>query len=382
VRVLIVSSYFPPHVGGVEVVAERQAQQLAGAGHDVVVATSRPDRGHAPDERRDGYRVLRLPVRNGIEERFGIPYPLVGPAFVGALRRLVRWSEVVHVHDVLYQPSQTAALLADRLRRPLFATQHVGPVNHPHPLVRRVEHLVGTVAGRYVWSRAQRVVAYNPMVAAHLTARGVPRERVVHSSIGVDTDRFRPGPAEAGLRAELGLPTDTPLVLFVGRLVDKKGYRHAVQAVGPGHHVVLVGSGRPAVSAPPGATFLGPLPQDRLLTLYRSATVLLLPSTGEVFPLVAQEAMACGLPVVLTDAPGYAAYRPDRRLLRLVPPEPTLLRREVEAVVADPVLRTEMAGYVRQFALTHFAAGRGDHTHVTLYDPSTRGEPCTSPSWS
>lgn len=369
-RILIVSTYFPPHVGGVEVVAEQQAAALAGAGHDVVVATSRWRRDDPVHERRDGYRVRRLPASNLIERRLGVPYPVAGPGHRRIMRALVGWSEAVHVHDVLYQPPQIAAGYAAAAGRPLYATQHVGPVNHPHPLVRGVEQVVGRIAGRYIWARARRVVSYNPMVDAHLRRHGVPAGRIVRSTIGVDLDRYTPGDAGA-VPACFGLPAGVPLVLFVGRLVDKKGYRHVLRAAGPDRHIALVGSGHPAEPLPAGVTFLGPLPRERLLALYRAATVFVLPSSGEVFPIAAQEAMACGLPVVLTDSPRYDAYRLDRDLLRLVPPEPAAVRRAVAEILADEGLRRAMGRYARRVAETHFDAASGHATTVRLYDDAT-----------
>jgi D-inositol-3-phosphate glycosyltransferase len=379
-RILIVSTYFPPHVGGVEVVVQRQAELLAAAGHDVVVATSRDDPAQPAEERRDGYRIHRLPVRNEFEQRLGIPYPIIGRHHWRGLRALVHDCDVVHLHDVLYQPPQAAAVLAARAGRPVYATQHVGPVNHPHPVVRGVERMVDAVAGRWIRTRARRVVAYNPMTADHLRERGVAAHRIAHAATGVDTDVFSPG-RDGLTRAAFGLPDRTPLVLFVGRLVDKKGYQHLLQAVGPEHHVVLVGSGRPAGPLPPGATFLGPLSRSRLIPLYRAATVFVLPSTGEVFPIAAQEAMACGVPVVLTDSPSYAAWRPDRDLLRLVAPEPAVLRRTIDEIVGDPVLRRRMAAYSRRFAETHFDHAAGADALVTLYDaPRSAGAPLADPA--
>jgi D-inositol-3-phosphate glycosyltransferase len=389
-RILIVTSYFPPHVGGVEVVAQRQARLLARAGHDVVVATCRSEPA-APDfEHHDGFTVRRLPASTLVERRLAIPYPLVMPGFVGGLRRLVDWSEVVHLHDVLYQPPQIAAVLAAWTGRPVYATQHVGPVNHPHPLVRGVERLIGTLAGRFIWRRARRVVAYNPMVQAHLRDQGVPPGKVVRSSIGVDLEAFAPGVADARLREELGLPADVPLALFVGRLVDKKGYHQLVRAAAPGFHVVLVGPGRPSMPLPAGVTALGPLPREQVAALHRIAAVFVLPSAGEVFAIAAQEALASGLPAVLTDSPRYDAYGVDRDLLRLVPAEPGALRDALTAIVTDDDLRRRMAAYSRRLAETHFDASAADHTAVTLYDaepttdrPSPREESLwTSPSSS
>ncbi|GAB7044567.1 MULTISPECIES: glycosyltransferase family 4 protein [Catenuloplanes] len=367
-RILIVSSYFPPHIGGVEAVAHRQARVLAAHGHDVAVATGRVD-PHLPEYAREhGFSVWRLPAANPVERRTGVPYPLMGAGFWHGLRRLVTWSEVVHVHDVLYQPPQAAALLAVRAGRPLFATQHVGPATHPHPLVRGVEHTVGTVAGRLIWPRCRSVVAYNPRVVAHLRAGGVPADRIARAEIGVDTDTFAPGPPDPALRAAWGLPAEGRIVLFVGRMIANKGYQSVLAAAGPGRHVVLAGSGTPAGPIPPGATWLGPVSPDRLPGLYRLADVFVLPSRGEVFPIVAREAMATGLPVVLTDSPRYDDYDVDRALLRLVAPEPAPVRAAIDAVLADDALRRRMGAWSRTFALRHFDAAAADDALLRLYD--------------
>jgi D-inositol-3-phosphate glycosyltransferase len=375
-RILIVSSYFPPHVGGVEVVAEEQARVLARAGHDVVVATCRWHSGQPAIEERAGYRIRALPAGNVIERRLGIPYPLTGPGHWRAMRSLVHWAEAVHVHDVLYQPPQIAAALAVRAGRPLYATQHVGPVNHPHPVVRAVERAVGRVAGRRIWRHSRRIVSYNPMVDAHLSGHGVPADRIVRSTIGVDTGRFTPGPVDrAAVLATHGLSAELPLVLFVGRMVDKKGYRHLLHAAGPGYQIALAGSGHPAGPLPAGVTFLGPLTRDQLVALYRSAAVFVLPSSGEVFPIAAQEAMSCGVPVVLTDSPRYDAYRVDRRLIRLIPADPAAVTAAITGVVGDPELRRRMSRYSRHLAETYFDAAAGQSTSLRLYDDahSSRG---------
>ncbi|HET9516521.1 MAG TPA: glycosyltransferase family 4 protein [Actinoplanes sp.] len=388
-RVLIVSSYFPPHVGGVEVVAERQARLLTRAGHDVVVATCRSEPAAPGSERQDGFTVHRLPASTIVERRLGIAYPLVGPGFVRALRPLVTWSDVVHVHDVLYQPPQVAAVLARRAGRDVYATQHVGPVNHPHPLVRGIERVVGAVGARLIARRARRVLAYNPMVAAHLHAQGVPGERVVCSSIGVDLTAFAPGDVsaaeEADLRAELGLPATTPLALFVGRMVDKKGHHQLVRAAAAEYHLVLAGPGRPG-RAQPGVSYVGPLSRERLARLYRISHLFVLPSAGEVFAIAAQEAMACGLPAVLTDSPRYDAYAVDRERIALVPAEPDALRVAMTRIVTDDDLRRRMGRYSRRLAETHFDAAAGVRDLVTLYDrtapASQQGALWTSPSSS
>ena len=364
-RILIVTAYFPPHVGGVEVVAQQQAAMLAEAGHEVVVLTTRSDPALPVRERVGGYTVERLPAAFLIERRWRIPYPLVGPAFGRALWRLVRWCDAVHVHDVLYQPSQLAALAARRTAKPLYTTQHVGPVNHHNRVVAGVERVVNAVAGGFIWRHARRVVSYNRMVEDHLRANGVPPDRILRATIGIDTSLFSPGTGpEPG-------PEGQPLVLFVGRLVAKKGFHVLVEAASTRYQIIAAGSGTPPVPVPDTVTCVGPVARDELIAWYRRAAVFVLPSTGEMFPLVVQEAMACGLPVVLTDDARYHDYGVDRELVRLVPPDPVALRRAVTEIVADPVLRARMSEYSRRTAVEWFDADLSRTAQVAVYDHSS-----------
>src|ERR1700689_4908816 len=126
-RVLIVSAYADPHLGGVEVVVGQQARTLAALGHEVTVVTSRCGAAGARREEVDGYTVVRIPAWNGLEERKGIPFPIWSPSALWRLAGLIHRAEVVHVHDAHYGSSVLAATLARR-RRPLFITPHVAMV--------------------------------------------------------------------------------------------------------------------------------------------------------------------------------------------------------------------------------------------------------------
>jgi D-inositol-3-phosphate glycosyltransferase len=158
-KILIVSSYFPPHVGGVEVVAQQQAGSLTGAGHTVIVGTSRTGPAEAHREHHEGYDIVRLPVNNTLERRTGVPYPLIGPAFWRALAGLIAWCDVVHVHDVLYLPPQLAALLAHRAGKPIYVTQHAGRVHHRSRVVLAAARLSAALARRFIWDHARRVAS-------------------------------------------------------------------------------------------------------------------------------------------------------------------------------------------------------------------------------
>ncbi|WP_329570983.1 glycosyltransferase family 4 protein [Kitasatospora sp. NBC_01266] len=364
-RVLLVSHYYPPHVGGIEQVVRHEAEQLAGQGVEVTVLTSGGRRTSA--DREAGVTVLRQAAWNGIERRTGVPFPVPGPGLLTRAVREARRAEVVHVHDCLYPTSWAAWVAALLTGTPLVLTQHVGLVAHPSALVRGVQRAVYRTFGRALLRRARRVLVLNDSVRRFTLEHGAQPSAVRQLANGVDTVRFRPADSPDEVRRarqRFGLPLDRVLVLFVGRLVPKKGYDLLRAAAGPDYDLVFVGtggSGVPVTDAQ-GVHHLGDLTQDQVAEAYRACDVFALPSTAEGFPLTVQEAMAAGLPVVTTDDPGYAPYALDRTGVSLLPRDAERLRAELAALAADPARRERMGHYARAYAKRSF--GWPEHVHA------------------
>jgi D-inositol-3-phosphate glycosyltransferase len=355
-RILIVSAYAPPHIGGVEVIVAQQASSLAALGHRVTVLTSRCG-GEADRERIHGYTVLRVPAWNGLESRYGVPVPAWAPRSAWWLGRLIRGADVVHVHDAYHPSVMLAGALARWLGRPLFLTQHVAIVEHGRGVVRLAQRAVYATAGRVLWRWAAAVTVYNPIVAAFLTGRGVPPGRVRLTGNGVDTGYFQPGNpgAAAATRRRYRLRPDVPVILFAGRLVPKKGLDVLLAARGPEYQLVIAGPGRVPAPAPPGVTFVGPLPRAELRDLYQASDVFACPVSGEMLTLTMQEAMACGVPVVASAHPAYSRYGLDPAGVALVAPTAPALRAEFLGILASPGRAERMRTYSRQFAVQRFS---------------------------
>jgi glycosyltransferase involved in cell wall biosynthesis len=141
-------------------------------------------------------------------------------------------------------------------------------------------------------------------------------DRLFFSPHCVDNDAF--AAASAGARQEASARADTRRVLFVGRLVDDKRPMDLVQAAvrlaaaGRGVEIVFAGAGPLRESLGEAARaggvtvrFLGFVNQSALPAVYASANAIALPSMArETWGLVVNEAMACGLPAVVSDAVG------------------------------------------------------------------------------
>ena len=191
---------------------------------------------------------------------------------------------------------------------------------------------------RYAARRAAVVVCVSQTTADRLHAVCDVRAPVVVAPHGVDHARFASGePAPGADRAalhDLGIPTDRPLVVFVGTLEPRKGVVPLIAAFDRVADLfpdaVLVLGGKPGwgmdetdralAAARHGDRIVqtGYLPDPAVPAVLRQATVVAYPALEEGFGLPALEALACGAPLVTTQGTAMAEFAGDAALL--VPP--------------------------------------------------------------
>ena len=348
-RILLVSNYFPEHVGGIQTVADNLARGYRRRGHRVVWAAAEvtPHRGHQDD--------LSLAAWNLTEEHLGFPYPLVGPGAVGKLLRAVGQSDAVHVQDCLYQTSAIAVIAASLQHKRVLVTQHVGIVPYRQRALRIAQQAAYRSLGRVVLGRADHITFVSRAVAGWFSTF-VPKARTAEVvSNGVDSTIFKPleGKQRAALRVELGLPSAGPVLLFTGRFVQKKGL-HLLEPVvrrHPAWTLVLIGQPSdvdPRTWALPNVRVLPTMPASQLSAYYQAADLLTIPSTGEGFPVAVQEAMACATPAVLSaelkDALPWSVAFTSERTAEAV--EATVTR-ALDTLAADQDMRQRVARYAR-----------------------------------
>jgi glycosyltransferase involved in cell wall biosynthesis len=307
------------------------ARGLAGAGHRAWVACPP---GSDLEERARGAGVA---VFSGCEFRRGFR-PLSLRRDARALGRFLGAERVGVVHTHGSQDCWRAALCP----RPA-GCRHVRTKHNSYP-VRA--HL----ANRWLYRRGvDRLVvvaaALKPLVSAIL-----PPERidVLHAPVA---DAFFEPPDGAGLRAELGIGPETPLVGVVARLVPDKGQDVVLAALEevrealPEVRAVFVGDGSEfdrlvaasrAMGLGEAARFLGPRSDVPAITA--ALDVAVLASTGcDASSTVVKEALAAGRPVVATEVGGIREIVEDGVTGRIVPPgDPHALAGAVLATLRDP----------------------------------------------
>lgn len=358
-RIVSVTHYFPARKGGIEIVAHEINRRLAERG--VVVDWFASASAQLPPATPNlHYRPMQ--AIHLVERLLGIPLPLWIAGGVPALWSAIRACDAVHVHDFIYPGSMLAMAFARWHGKPVVLTQHIGEIPYNSKLLTATLAAVNHVLGRLALRSAAQVVFISDAVQAYFKDFVRFRRAPAYLPNGVNTAMFHPVDAaqRRRLRAALGIGADATAVLFVGRFVEKKGMPLLARLVPltPALTWLFAGHGplRPPAPSGQAVQVFDSLSHAALADLYRAADLLVLPSQGEGFPLVVQEAFACGLPAMVSDATA-AGCEEARHLLLELPVQGAAVARQWQAALlaqaADPA-----ALAARRAAVAAFAAER------------------------
>ena len=319
-------------------------------------------------------------------------YDLVNyiPEFLAALREFRRADggdyDLIHSHYWL--SAQAGATLSREWGRPHFVTFHTlaktkmrARAGEREPALRqRIETRAMRDADRIIVSTREELQDVTRLY-------GAPEGKVEIVPAGVDLSAFAPVDRDAARRA-LGI-RERGALLYVGRIEPLKGIEILLRALtlmecGNDVRLFVVGGDAggdaemerlKALAAELGiadsVTFTGSVPQRDLPTYYSAADAFVLPSHAESFGLAALEAMACGVPVVVSRVGGLKTFIDSGVSGYLVPWRcPEAFAQRLDVLLASPELRDSMGRAAREKALGMGWNQAADRT-LSLYDSAT-----------
>jgi glycosyltransferase involved in cell wall biosynthesis len=305
VRILLVSNYQPPHMGGIEFAAQSLKRCWEKDGHQVTwLTTDLPPGGRpqAPDN-------VRVWAWNFLENRFQINSPIVCPTSYPAIRRLVHEHDAVNVHSLAPGLSTVALHAALRARRPTVVTQHVGIIPLGSRFMSAVQEFFVCRAARWGIRRGAFVTFVGAAVREwFLRNAGISEDKTFMTPAGIDQDTyfFVPPPEREAFRKKWKIDDGSLNVLFVGRFYDKKGLPliGEIAAALPHIRFTLVGNGPVNAQAwrlPNVRVISEFVSNSELRELYGAHDLFIMPSFGEGWPAVVPQAMACGLACLVSE---------------------------------------------------------------------------------
>jgi D-inositol-3-phosphate glycosyltransferase len=316
--------------GGMNIYVVESAQRMAAMGVAVDIFTRRT---HTTEteivEISPGVRVRYFDCGHGTLTKEQLPVHIAGLSKV--FLRIVKEENYDAIHSHYWISGKVAMPAAKELGIPLVHTMHtmarvknlnLAEGETPEPMIR-VQGETQVVAA------ANALVANTDAEAASLVSLYDACPDIVHVvSPGVDLYTFTPGQGRSAARTVVGLPQDSLVVTFVGRIQPHKGPEVLIRATSElvkhspllRHKLIvnIMGGASGAnteevdrlkelatwLAIDDVVRFAPPVPRADLAQWYRAADLVVVPSYSESFGLVALEAQACGTPVVATAVGG------------------------------------------------------------------------------
>ena len=299
----------------------------------------------------------------------------VNPAMIArAVLPLARRLHALAAFDLVdaqffYPDGPAAAKVAGALGLPLSIKARGADISYwgerPYAL-RRMRAAADQAAG---------LLAVSEALAADMVARGLPGEKIVVHYTGLDRALFRPldrAASRAMLAARFGLPAEGPLLATVGALIPRKGQQLAIRALAriPGARLALVGTGPDQATLELLARdsgmadrvhFLGSLDHALLPAVLSAADAMVLPSASEGLANAWVEALACGCPLVISDAGGARELVTGPTAGRIVARDADAIAGAVRELLAAPPPRDAVAACAARFSWEANAAAMAEY---------------------
>lgn len=360
----VVQAYYPfQEKGGPVVKVRALARGLAHCGHQVTVLTAdlglarRSDSISNYERRAWGWKSKQEDDAEVIYLSSWMHYRAltINPRVIGFCRTALRQFDLVHFYGLYDLLGPVVSYFCRRQGVPYV----IEPMGMYRPIDRgfRLKLVWHRSMGRVFWRNAARIIATSEMEQQELLEDGVPSDNLVVRYNGIDPDLRKSMPPRGSFREKWAVPQEEPLILFLSRLIPRKGADILIDAFArvcpeSGWLVIAGPEGEPeyrgylegrARESGVGARvlFTGPLYDDGKKAVLADADLFVLPSRYENFANSAAEAMACGIPVIVTESCGIRSLVNDQAGL-VIPQEKEALAQALRRLLGDKALYAQL----------------------------------------
>ncbi|MEX1112778.1 MAG: glycosyltransferase family 4 protein [Candidatus Andersenbacteria bacterium] len=310
-KLLLINNEFPPIGGGGSTVTKYAIQYLTSVGHDVTLITSQY-KGLPKRETIDGATIIRIPTIRRYKD-FCSTWELVIFGISALIYTFFYTSrhKVDFIQAYFAVPAGWVAWIIHALKGIPYGVYFGGSdIPNANPSRYKAVYPLLTPLLRAIWKKAEfRTVCSEDLV--RLGREADPTSEFLCIPNGVETDRFKPIDRRENPKVK---------ILFIGRLIPRKGFQRVVQAlpevrkrvrepfevevVGTGTHQLVLDQLAEELGVSDLIRYVGLVPYDQLEKSYQYADIFVLTSLSEGMPSVILEAMGCGLPVIASDVGG------------------------------------------------------------------------------
>lgn len=361
--VLIITSHYPPNIGGVESHLQALIEGLRKKSWDVIISTYQPLASKikaSKVEREKGLTIYRMPWPgfNLVHRLF--PYPILEFLYLfPGLFSISLYSLIKHVKEVriIHGQGLVPTIVALILGR-IFSKK---VISSTHNLYFFPKKGLYKDFSKFIFSSADKVLTPSKAARAELIKIGVPNEKVQFFRYWINLEKFAPTNKKI-TKQKLGWNRFT--VFFVGRLIETKGVGvllEVIKKTKSNINFVIAGTGPLASEVEKTAklgfnlNYLGRVENQNLPNFYSATDLVVVPSlVDEGFGFVVMEAVACGTPVLASNRGGLSDAVSESTGI-LFEPNTDQLENSIKNILSHPNILKEMQGNCRKYALKNFS---------------------------
>lgn len=385
----VIPGYWPAfQLGGPIFSLYNLNKALAKLGVDVSVYTTNVGLGRRVPVNQevnvDGVKITYFAFTKFFESLGGTGWQFSLP-MTNALKRSLKIFDIVYIVAIWNYPVAIAAYYCRRYKKPYI----ISPRGLLYPCVR----------GRKSWKKwpYYQLVTRKDLFAAtaiHYTTKDEAEK--CHLSLclkntavvvpgGIDLSEFNDLPGKEKLRQSYPVLKDKKVILFLSRINWKKGLDILVRSYSilakkiDSVHLLIVGNDDGGYmrkvknwvreyGIEERVTFTGILTGKEKLEAYAASDIFVLPSYSENFGIAAVEAMACGIPVVVTDQVGISKEIQDYRAGIVVNTNAESLYNGINLLLKNPDLKIEMAANGKKLVREHYDINKVADMMIGVYD--------------
>lgn len=339
-KIIQITPFFPPHLGGMENVVKEISENLAKKGHQVTVFTS-----------DIGCKEYKLVSTENLEiyylNSFEIAHTPIIPSLFSKLLKISK-NSIIHLHVAQSFTPEIAGLISKIRGIPFIAHIHIdvgpsGRLGFLLPLYKKV------LLKKVLSSSSKIVVPSGDYVDLVNKKYAISKDKICKVPNGVDLNNFKSLPNKQN---------DPIRLLYVGRLSKQKNipllirtFKIVTEKINKNIELDIVGEGEEkskiiamitAENLEKKVNLHGELRGGRLYEKYSNSDIFILTSDYESFGMVLIEAMASGLPIIATNIPALRNVVENNKTGLLVKPEPEDLAKALEKLINDPLLKEKL----------------------------------------
>ncbi|HLC49408.1 MAG TPA: glycosyltransferase [Candidatus Andersenbacteria bacterium] len=358
---LVMSPYYPPHMGGLESHAYEFNEHMAQRGWNITVWTSNIPNGSPREELSpSGVRVYRY---DAVEIITGFPIPAIWKRSFWKQWRIIRTFSYSHVvsRTRFFVSSLIAHIIANQIQTSHVHIEHGSYfVSQKSTFVNTIAYIYDVTIGRFILQSAQIVIANSQATAAFITSITHNKTRAHIIYRGVEYSDIAKIPAQDEIKK---VYPSKIIVTFVGRLISGKGVHDLLASIAmcKSKDIIMcwiIGDGPSrktlealmrTLSLQGTVRFFGECSREKTISLIKASDIIVNPSYTEGMPTAIIEAALCGKAIIATNVGGTSE----------------VVTGNVSALLVDPKEIKSLASAIDSFVQNStMRKGYGDAAHT------------------